>query len=377
MKRALNMTISENNAFFLWGPRKIGKTTFLKTNFPEAKYYDLLDTDILFQLTSKPAVLRQEVQANKYKLVIVDEVQKIPLLLNEIHWCLENTRTKFILCGSSARKLKKSSANLLGGRAWRYEMFPFTSREVKIELEKAFNRGLIPQHYLAKSVDKFLYSYVTDYVMQEIKEEALVRNIPAFSRFLENAAISNGELINFANIARDSGVSAVTVKEYYQILEDTLMGYKLLPWKKSKKRRMIETAKFYFFDHGVVRALLDMIIIQKKTAEYGKAFEHFIINEVRAFVSYQEKYQDLFYWRTSSGLEVDLIIGKMLAAIEIKAREDVHLAELKGLVALQEEFSVKHKIVVYLGSSKRLLENNILLYPWEQFLDDLWNGKIV
>jgi uncharacterized protein len=312
-QRTLEIRLEDHNAAFLWGPRKVGKTTLLHQQFPAAKFYDLLNTELKTRLLLRPSLLREELLAGKDKLVVVDEVQKVPALLDEVHWCLENTPTKFILCSSSARKLRRGAANLLGGRAWRYELFPLTTHEVDAyDLERILNHGLIPQHYRENKPERSLRGYVTDYLEQEIHAEALTRNVPAFAKFLEAVTATHGQLINYATIARDCGVSAKTVREYYQILEDTLLGHTLAPWRKSKKRRLIETAKFYLFDPGVVRALSGMRRIQAGTEEFGRAFEHFLIEEIRAHLSYTEQYLPLSFWRTSTGLEVDLIIGDLV-----------------------------------------------------------------
>ena len=197
-KRTLNIDLDGNNAAFLWGPRKVGKTTLLHQRFKGAKFYDLLDTELKTRLLLQPSILREEVLAGKPELVIIDEVQKVPSLLDEIHWCLENTKTKFIMCGSSARKLRKGAANLLGGRAWRFELFPLTTRETgNYDLVKILNHGLIPRHFTEENPDRSLKSYTLDYLEEEIRAEALVRNIPSFARFLEAVALTHGQLVNY------------------------------------------------------------------------------------------------------------------------------------------------------------------------------------
>ncbi|MBI5527324.1 MAG: DUF4143 domain-containing protein [Deltaproteobacteria bacterium] len=301
----------------------------------------------------------------------------MPELLDEVHWCLENTPTKFILCGSSARKLRHGAANLLGGRAWRFELFPFTTSEIgDTDLGRVLNHGLIPRHYLDDRPERALLAYVADYIDQEIRSEALTRNVPGFARFLDAAALSHGELINFANIGRDCGVSSKTVREYYQILEDTLLGHRLEPWRRSRNRRLIETAKFYLFDPGVVRALKGMPSIQPRTDEFGRAFEHFLIEEVRAHLSYREKHLPLSFWRTSTGLEVDLLVGRIDAAVEFKATEEVRPQHLKGLVALMEDQKVGHAFVVSLDPAPRKM-GDILVLPWREFCRRLWADEIV
>jgi predicted AAA+ superfamily ATPase len=374
-QRTLKINLDAHTAAFLWGPRKVGKTTLLRQQFPTAQFYDLLDTERKTQLLLRPARLREEVLVTTGELVVVDEVQKVPALLDEVHWCLENTTTKFILCGSSARKLRHGAANLLGGRAWRYELFPLTTHELgTYDLERILNHGLIPQHYAEEKPERSLRSYVLDYLEQEIHAEALTRNVPAFAKFLEAVTTTHGQLINYATIARDCGVSAKTVREYYQILEDTLLGHTLEPWRKSRKRRLIETAKFYLFDPGVVRALSGMRRIQPGTEEFGRAFEHFLIEEVRAYLSYTERYLPLSFWRTSTGLEVDLIVGGLDLAIEFKATPAADERHTKGLRALLADQRVKKAIVVSLDPVPRQLSGGVLIYPWQIFCQKLWAG---
>jgi len=372
------MDLQRHNAAFLWGPRKVGKTTLLKRLFPQAHFVDLLRSDLKTSLLLRPSLLREEVAANRYSLVVVDEVQKVPALLDEIHWCLENTDTKFVLCGSSARKLKHGAANLLGGRAWRFELYPLTTPELgEYNLARILNHGLIPLHYAEEEPERSLRGYVLDYIEQEIHSEALTRFVPAFAKFLEAVATTHGRLINYSNIARDCGVASKTVREYFQILEDTLLGHTLEPWRKKKNRRLIETAKFYLFDVGVVRSLSGMRLIQEGTEEYGRAFEHFLIEEIRAWLSYTEKYFPLAYWRTSTGLEVDLIVGDLELAIEFKAARKVDERDLKGLRALMEDQKVRQAVVVSQDATIRRIDKGIMIYPWQTFCEKLWAGDLV
>jgi len=376
IKRILKIPQEGAKAIFLWGPRKTGKTTLLHQQFPKAKFYDLLQSDLKMSLLLKPSRLREEVLAQKFERVIIDEVQKVPALLDEVHWCLENTRTQFILCGSSARKLRHGAANLLGGRAWRFELFPLTTQELKqIDIQRILNHGLIPEHYLQNSPARSLKSYILDYIDQEIQSEALVRNVPAFAKFLETVALTHGQLINYANIGRDCGVSSKTVREYFQILEDTLLGHTLVPWTKSKNRRLIETAKFYLFDVGIVKYLKGIDTVYPHSEEFGRAFEHFLIEEVRAYLSYMEKNIPCSYWRTSTGLEVDLIVGDLDLAIECKASDNVKSEHLNGLKALMEDQKVKKAIVVCLEKEFRKTTSGILILPVEMFCSKLWAGE--
>lgn len=253
-KRIQSFTNKGNESCFLWGPRQTGKSTLLKQLFPDSSFYDLLLTNEYIRLSTRPSLLREEVMVNVHSIkpIIIDEIQKIPVLLDEVHWLIVNQNKQFIMCGSSARKLKRSGVNLLGGRALRYELFPLVYPEIPdFNLIQAINNGLLPRHYLSKRPKGMLLAYVGDYLKEEIAQEAISRNIPAFSRFLETAAFSNGEIVNFTNIARECGVSSPTVKEYFQILADTFIGRFIPSFKKRPKRRVIHAPKFYFFDVGI------------------------------------------------------------------------------------------------------------------------------
>ena len=290
-KRRIEFDFEESQALILFGPRKTGKTTLLHKRFPQATFFDLLKTEMRARFQIKPSLLREMVLENPKNTYILDEIQKVASLLDEVHWLLENTEARFILCGSSIRKLKYGAANLLGGRALRMDLFPLVFIEIPhFDLNRAINHGLIPQHYLAKNPARFLRAYVEQYIQEEIIEESRLRNLPAFQRFLEVAALMNGELLNYANVAADCGVSPKTVREYYQILEDTLLGFALNPWVNVKTRKLIETAKFYLFDTGLIRHLKGLESVPEKTVEFGNFFETFLVHEVRAYLHY--KYKD-------------------------------------------------------------------------------------
>ena len=360
------------------GPRKVGKSTLLRQRFPKAKTYDLLNSEQRSRLLLRPHLLREELLARKHDLVVIDEIQRVPALLDEVHWLIENTRIRFLLCGSSARKLRHGAANLLGGRAIRFELFPFTSHELgELDLDRALGHGLIPDHYLATKPERALRGYVLDYLEQEIQAEALTRNVPAFTRFLEAVGVGHGGLLNYANVGRDCGVSPKTVREYYQILEDTLLGHTLPPWRKAKKRRLIETSKFYLFDPGIVRALRGMHRIERGSVEFGQAFEHFLIEEVRAYLSYSEKHLPLAFWRTSTGYEVDLVVGDLDLALEFTSSRLVRPEKAKGLQALMGEHRVRRAVIVSLDPSPRKLPGGILVLPWKEFCSGLWQGNWV
>jgi len=381
VKRILKISLPSRQSAFLWGPRKTGKSTYLKETFPESIYYDFLKTDVALELTKRPALLREQLLAKdesslKYPIVI-DEVQKVPEVMDEIHWLIENKGLSFILCGSSARKLKRGRSNLLGGRAWRYEMFPLVSAELKnIDLLRALNHGLIPDHYFSHDYKMSLRGYVQDYLKEEVFAEGLIRNVPAFARFFDAVGYTHGELINFSNIARDCGVDSKTVKEYYQILTDTLLGRLIEPFRKRQSRQVITRApKFYLFDVGVAGAIMKRQISETRGEQFGRAFEHFIFMEIQAYSSYSRLDFPIHFWRTKSGQEVDFILGNGEVAIEVKGQKLVENKELKSLAAFIEENHPKKAIVVSNETDARRV-GSIFILPWRTFLDELWAGEI-
>lgn len=363
---------------FFWGPRQTGKSTLLKRMFPHSLKYDLLLSDEFARLTGNPALLREEIIANPPKKpVIIDEAQKVPALLDEVQWLIVNRKIQFILCGSSARKLKRSGANLLGGRALRYELFPLVSKEIpNFNLLRALNNGLLPTHYQADNPAPLFESYIGDYLKEEIAAEAVTRNIPAFARFLEAAAFSNGQVVNYQNVASECGVSAVTAKEYFQILVDTLIGRFLPSFQKKPKRRVIHAPRFYFFDLGIANSLLKRGKIVLGSENFGRAFEHFIYQELLAYSRYSRKNFDIAYWRTTSQLEVDFILGNHEVIIEVKGSKNIGPKDSKGLKAFLEEYHAKKAIIISLVQRPRL-QGNIDILPWEDFLSRLWGGEII
>jgi len=378
--------MSQSETCFLWGPRQTGKSTLLKTLFHRSRRYDLLLASEYRRLVQKPGILREEILADKsagerqHFPVIIDEIQKIPELLDEVHWLIENSGVRFILCGSSARKVKRGQANLLGGRAIRYELHPLVYHEIPdFDLIKALNAGLVPRHYLSSRPRRLLESYVGDYLKEEIVAEALTRNIPGFNRFLEVAALSNGELVNYRNIASETGVSAPTAKEYFRILEDTLIGKMVPAFRKRAKRRLIGAPKFYFFDIGIVSHLARRGKIESGSELFGKAFEQFIFMELKAHASYSEINYPIAYWRTASGFEVDFILEDEdnLVAVEVKSTDLIRNRHLKGIRAFKQEYPAKHFIVVSMEPRPRQTEDGINLIPWEIFLERLWSNQII
>ena len=376
--RKLLLENSENESVFLFGARQTGKSTLIKEKFPEARYYDLLKSDVFERLFRSPWLFREELDmCLPNELIIVDEIQKIPQLLDEVHWLMHNRKLRFLLCGSSARKLKRCGANLLGGRAIRETLYPLVSAEIpNFDIIKAVNYGLLPQHYLSPNPRKKLQAYVGNYLQEEIREEAQLRNLRAFTRFLEISGLTNGEIVNFANIATDCGVSAPTTKEYFSILEETMFGYFVPAFTKTVKRRLKQAPKFYLFDVGVANYLAKRKSLLPGSLDFGKAFEHLVIHELTAYLSYSSSEETLSYWRTATGYEVDVVLGDAQVAIEIKSCEEVKSRHLKSLKAFSEEHPQARLIAVSLDSAPRRM-NNVEIYPVADFLKLLWAGKII
>lgn len=378
-KRLQNFANLGNESCFLWGARQTGKTTLLQHLFPDSPRYDLLLSDEFARLTRNPSLLREELLAKKpIKMpVIVDEIQKIPSLLDEIQWLIVNHDIQFVLCGSSARKLKRTGANLLGGRALRYELYPLVFKEIPdFDLLRALNHGLLPRHYLSSQPHHLLESYVGEYLKEEIAAEAATRNVPAFAKFLEVSAFSNGHIVNYQNIATECGVSPITAKEYFQILIDTLIGQWIPAFQKKAKRRVIQSPRFYFFDLGIANYLLKRYKIEYNSEAFGTVFEHFILQEINAYSHYSGKNFKISYWHTASQLEVDFILGDHEVAIEVKSSKNVAGHHLRGIKAFREEYKTKHSIVISLDPKPRL-SNGIWILPWEEFLEKLWDGEII
>ncbi len=373
IRRLLKLDTSYSS--FLWGARRTGKSYWVKHNFKSSDIIllDLLQTDIFAEYASRPSLLRERFQDTK-KIIIVDEIQKIPILLDEIHWLIENKKVIFLLTGSSARKLRRGHANLLAGRAIRYQLLPFSFMEVgDLDLEKIMLSGMLPPHYLSEKPLDLIRSYVADYLKEEIAQEAQIQRIPQFNEFLRVAALTSGELINYNNVARESGVSSKIVRSYFDILESTMLGFKIPSWKSSKTRRLIIAEKFYLFDVGLSNYIAKR---QPKegTPEFGKSFEHFILMELRAYKAYRNPDMDITYWRTSTGYEVDFILADKQVALEIKSGKMVHDNDIRSLKALKEDGEVGHSLVVSQEKYAREIDG-IKILPWQIFLEMLWSGE--
>jgi predicted AAA+ superfamily ATPase len=376
--RILNLHNADNDSIFLWGARQVGKTTLIKETYPNAVYYDLLRVTEFERLQRNPSLLSEDLETlNNGETVVIDEIQKIPQLLDEVHSLIFRKNIRFILSGSSPRKLKRCGANLLGGRALKEILFPLVSAEIPdFDIHKAVRYGTLPRHYLISDPWKRLSAYIGVYLNEEIREEALSRQLRTFSRFMEVAAFSNGEIVVYKNIAQDCGIDHRTVKDYFEILVDTLTGYMIPAFTNTKKRRSIQTPKFYYFDVGIANYLRNRRNIQLGSVDFGHAFEHFIIQELMAYLRYNEKEEQLSYWRTSSGYEVDAIIGNGRIAIEIKSTEEIQSRHLKGLKAFQEEFPNCRLIAVSFDARPRI-STEVEVYPATDFLKKLWNHEII
>ena len=370
----------KEGSVFLFGARQTGKTTLLLKLFPHSRFYDLLETDVYERMHRNPSLLRQELaNADKGEIVIIDEIQLIPELLNEVHWLITRQDIHFILSGSSARKLKRKGVNSLGGRAVRNILYPLVSAEIQdFDLVKAINRGMLPTHYLAaneRTLQKRLQAYVSVYLKEEIAAEALVRKLSSFNRFMEITALTDGEMVNYSNIAQDCGIDAKTVKEYFSILEETLVGYMIPAFKRTVKRRLNQAPRFYYFDVSLPNYLLHRYQMQPGSDDFGHAFEHLMIQELVAYLGYHDIEGVLSYWHTYNGYEVDAILGDGEVAIELKSSREVQSKHLRGLKAFKEEHSDARLIIVSLDAAPRLF-HDVEVMPATSFLKKLWDGTI-
>ena len=373
--RLINLPREPKTSFFLWGPRQVGKSWLLHELYPNAMRVDLLNSDQFLRYHERPSLLRDVVSQTTSKFVVIDEVQKVPLLLDEVHWLIENRQVVFALCGSSARRVKQGQANLLGGRARRYELFGLLRSELgaEFDLVKLINRGNLPRHYLSDDAQLDLDAYVGDYLKEEIVSEAVVRNVPRFIDFLRIAAICDTEIIDYTKVGSECGVTSATARNHFQILEDSLMSFMLPAYTRRSKRRVIHAPKFYFCNVGVVNQLAKRRNLEPGSELFGKGFENFIVNEVRAWNSYKRENIDLSYWRLSSGGEVDLIFNDCEVGVEIKSSVKINNSHLKGLRALKMDYpKIKRRVIVSLDPVSRKTEDGIEILHYTEFLDSLW-----
>ena len=367
-----------DEAMFLFGGRQTGKSTLLKERFPKAVYIDLLKSDVRNRFKQHPEEFRESLlRYPPETLVIVDEIQKVPDLLDEVHWLMVEKGLWFILSGSSARKIKKSGANNLGGRAIPETLFPLVSAEIPdFDLERAIQNGMIPRHYMVANARNRMRAYIDLYLKEEIIEEALVQNVDEFVRFMEVAAIMDGEILNYENVASDCEVSANTVKAYYKILVDTLLGFEVPAYKKVIKRKLYKSPRFYYSDVGIANHLTKRYHLAPKTPEYGHAFEHLIMQEIVAYLGYTNSDEELSYWHTYENLEVDAVIGDARVAIEIKSKEHIDHNDKKGVTEFAKEHPLAKQIIVSKDRISRR-SGDVDLYYVTDFFKALWAGKII
>jgi len=363
-------------SLFLFGPRQTGKSTLIRQHLPEARQINLLESDTYLALQRAPQRLR-EWCTRAGELVVIDEIQKLPQLLDEVHLLIEQKKLRFLLTGSSARKLRSGGVNLLGGRARSLHFHPLSIHELgeHFELSRALHHGLLPAIYLGDEPDQDLAAYVGTYLREEIANEALTRNLPSFARFLEVAALCNAEQINCSKVAADAQVARTTVQGYFQILRDTLLGWDLPVWQKSRKRKAVATAKFQFFDWGVVRHLRGTGRVKSPSPEFGHAFEAWIGHELKTWCDYQGHGAELCYWRAESGHEVDFVVGDAVA-VEVKAASNITDRHLAGIVALRQEALLRRHVVVCQETRRRTV-GGIEILPWRAFMDELWDGRLL
>ena len=376
----INEKLSKKS-LFLFGPRQTGKSSYIKNQLEKPKLsWSLLDNELYRALCQKPSLLRNTLRAKGITdgVVVLDEIQKLPQLLDEVHLLIEETNLHFLLTGSSARKLRNKGVNLLGGRAGKLNFHPLVYPEIKdfdYSLDDIFSTGLLPAAFKSPSSEEFLSDYTSLYVREEIEAEGAVRSLPPFWDFLKIVATESGEITNYQNIANDIGISSVSVKEWYKILIDTLIGFEVPPYRKTIKRKPNAASKFYLFDVGVTRKLQGLQKVEEGTSEFGRYFENYIAMEIRSWLDYNGIEDGLNYWHTLTGQEVDFIV-KGEVAIEVKATSSVSLKDMKGLKALMEEGLISKYIIVCREKHPQLLDNGIHILPYKEFLEELWNGTL-
>jgi len=356
----------KDKSFFLFGPRGTGKTTWVKRRFPSAIYLDLLEAELFNDLIANPQRLENFIPKDFRDWIIVDEVQKIPELLNEVHRLIEKYRYKFILTGSSARKLRRKGQNLLAGRALTYSMHPLTTIELgkDFDLNHSLKYGQLPCAYTESNPKGYLESYVKTYLQEEVQQEGLTRNLGAFYRFLETASFSQGSVLNISEISRECAVERKVVENYFTILEDLLIAYRVPVFTKRAKRRLVSHPKFYFFDVGVYRTLRPMGPLDMPEEVQGVALETLFFQEFKAINDYLNLGYKIFYWRTSNNIEVDFVLygERGIKAFEIKQTGKVSTSMLKGLRSFLKDYPLS-KAYFFYGGNRRMYEDNIEIIP--------------
>jgi predicted AAA+ superfamily ATPase len=367
-------SVLEHKSCFLFGPRQCGKSSLIRETIPNAYIFDLLNADTFSRLARNVGYIEEVCRENRP--IVIDEIQKMPSLLDEVHRLIELRGFKFLLTGSSARKLRRGGVNLLGGRARIRNIHPFSASELgeRFDLDRAINYGLLPGIWFSDAPEEDLAGYVSLYLEQEIMQEGATRNLPAFSRFLEIAALSNGDQINYQSISSDAQIPRSTVQEYFKILKDTLLAREVPVWRKGQSRKTVETAKFYLFDTGVTRRLQRRKELVRGTPEYGYAFESWILHEISAYADACRRDAEIAYWRTRTKIEVDFVINGEIA-IEVKTTRNADKEDLKGLRAIADEGRFSQRLLVCDEPMERETDGIVVL-PWRAFIDRLWSGRI-
>ncbi len=371
-KRIIQTT--RKNSFFLFGPRGTGKTSWLKENFKKSLYFDLLDSATYRKLLAHPELLSDLIPDNFNNWIVIDEIQRIPELLNEVHRLIEGKDYKFILTGSSARKLRKKGINLLAGRAFTYEMHPLTAIELKkdFSLEKSLKFGHLPKAYTTDNPEEFLNSYIETYLKEEVAEEGLTRNLANFYRFLEVASFSQGEVLNLSEVAREADLKRDMVESYFNILEDLLIAVRIQVFNKRAKRVLLKRNKFYFFDVGIFRAIRPIGPLDTESELSGPALETLVLQELRAINHYKKLNYTIYFWRTKTGLEVDFILyGKNgLIAIEVKCKKNPTKNDLKGLLAFKKDYP-EAKCYMFCNVKHREYHKDFEIVPIEEAIKNI------
>ena len=380
--RQIGLPDDTSTSFFLWGVRQSGKTTLLKERFPNALFIDLLQAEQFDRYQREPYRLRQEIlgtTTSRARQIVIDEVQRLPMILNEVHSLIENEQIAFAMCSSNARRLRRGGVNLLGGRALRFRLHGLSAYELgdDFDLERLLNTGFVPSIYDSSRWRDYLDAYVYDYLVTEVANEAKLRNLPGFSAFLTSAAISDTEIVNFVNNASDCGVTSQSVKNYYEILVDAMHGDWLPSFRRRPKRRVTRMPKFYFSDVGVVNVLARRNQLERESIGFGQAFESWVFHELQTFNEYRRQREPITYWRLSSGSEVDFILGDMKVAIEAKATRRTSTKHFKGLRELAKDHpEVQRRILVCSEDTSYVTDDRIEVLSENDFVNRLWDGEI-
>lgn len=372
--RILKSPLQQAHSFFLFGPRGTGKTSWLKTSVPEALYFDLLNSEDFLELSANPTRLEQRIPARFQGWIVLDEVQKVPPLLNEVHRLIENRHQKFILTGSSSRSLRKKGVNLLAGRAFTYHMHPLSALEqgTDFDLKRSLEFGHLPAIFSSSHPEKYLESYTQTYVREEVLQEGLTRNIGAFARFLETASFSQAEQLSVSEVARDAQVPRKVAESYFYILEDLLLADRIPVFTRRAKRKLAHHAKFYFFDVGIFRVLRPKGPLDTVAETEGAALETLFLQEIRAMNDYFELGYKIYFWRTLNQLEVDFILyGKHgLWAFEIKRKTQLGTSDFKGLRMFKADYPEANCMLLHCGT-RWYQEGDIQVAPFVEVLKKL------